>query len=329
MNILITGGTGFIGKKLIPVLIEKGHNISVLCRNKEKAQRVLTNDCKVIIGDITNAESLKGCCDGIDMVYQLVGLSGNELPSDYQFARFRKVNVEGLRNIMMEAEKAKVKRFVQVSSIAAMGIVKKIPISEKSVCEPYLPYQVTKREGELLVLKEVKDKGFPAIIVRPAKVYGVGGEDSYDSIINICRKGVFPKIGTKDTMVSHCHIDDLITNLALLIDKGVIGETYILATEKPIGFYESVKLVADELGLKMVMIPVPKWFMKTAAYCIERVFGAMGKKAPVTLRNVMAATTDRIYELTTNKRDLGFVSSITMEEGIIQVTNEWKKNHAS
>lgn len=316
MNILITGGTGFIGRKLIPELLKQEHKISVLCRSREKAEKILPKECRIILGDITNAESLKGCCDGIDMVYQLVGLSGNELPSDYQFERFRKVNVEGLCNIVEEAERAHVKRFIQVSSIAAMGIVKQMPINAESKCEPYLPYQVSKREGELLVLKEVRDKNFPAIIIRPAKVYGVGGEDSYQSIIKMCKRGVFPKVGLKDTQVSHCYVDDLITTLSLLTRKGKIGETYICATEKGVGFYESVKLVADIMGKKVRMIPIPRWLMASLAYCIEVVFGWMGKKAPVTRRNVIAATTDRIYDFTANKRDIGFVSSVTMEEGI-------------
>ena len=316
MNILITGGSGFIGRKLIPILINKGHSISVLCRNKEKASELLMPQCKIFIGDITDANSIKGCCDGIDMVYQLVGLSGNELPSNYQFERFRKVNVEGLRNIINEAKRAGVKRFVQVSSIAAMGIVKKIPISGDSVCEPYLPYQVSKREGELLVLKEVKENGFPAIIIRPAKVYGVGGEDSYQSIIKMCQTGFFPKVGIKDTMVSHCYIDDLIITLSLLTEKGNIGKTYICATEKSIGFYESVKLVSKFMNKHVLLIPIPRLVLASAAYVIERIYVVLGKKPPVTYRNVIAATTDRIYDFTANKRDIGFVSSITMEEGI-------------
>lgn len=316
MKILITGGTGFIGRKLIPELLKQGNEISVLCRNLEKAKKLLPSECHVIIGDITERESLRGCCDGIDMVYQLVGLSGNELPSDFQFKRFRKVNVEGLRNIVEEAQEAKVSRFIQVSSIAAMGIVKEMPITSQSKCEPYLPYQVSKREGEMLILDKVKNEGFPAIIIRPAKVYGVGGEDSYQSIIKMCKGGVFPKIGMKDTQVSHCYVDDLITTLVMLTAKGKIGETYICATEKGIGFYESVRLVAKLMNKRVLMIPVPRWAMASLAYMIEVAFGWIGRKSPVTRRNVIAATTDRIYDFTANKRDIGFVSSVTMEEGI-------------
>lgn len=316
MKILVTGGSGFIGRLLIPKLIEKGHEVSVLCRNMKKAESVLPPECKIIIGDITEKETLKNCCEGIDLVYQLVGLSGNELPSGYQFKRFRKVNVDGLRNIAEEAQRAKVKRFIQVSSIAAMGIVKKMPITGDSDCEPYLPYQVSKREGELLIMEKVKNEGFPAIIIRPAKVYGIGGEDTYKSIIKMCKIGVFPKIGRKDTMVSHCYIDDLITTLTLLVEKGRIGTVYNCATEKSIGFYESVRLVAKLMDKRVLLIPAPRWAVASIAYLLELLCNWLGKKPPVTRRNVIAATTDRIYDFTANKRDIGFVSSVTMEEGI-------------
>lgn len=326
MNILITGATGFIGLKLVAALQAKGHQISVLCRNREKAEKLLPAGCKILIGDITDRKSLEGCCDGITMVYQLIAQVGNDLPSESSMRKFRKINVEGLQNIVDEAKKAYVERFVSVSSIAAMGIVKQNPISEKSICDPYLPYQITKYEGELLIQKEIEENGFPAIIVRPAKVYGVGEREySFLQIVKMCKKSFFPKVGLKDTMVSHCYIDDLITNLTLLTSKGKVGKTYIFATEIPIGFYESVRLIANELDLNVTMVPIPKWFMEIVGYCIERCFNLIGKKTPVTRRNVMAAITDRIYDFTTNKEDLGFVSSVTMQEGIKRVLKYYKQ----
>lgn len=326
MKILITGATGFIGLKLVDELIKQGHSIVALCRDKVKAERLLPRGCSIFIGDITDKASLNGCCDGIDMVYQLVAQVGNDLPSEAAMEKFRTVNVDGLQNIVEEAKRAGVKRFVSVSSIAAMGIVETSPISGKSECSPYLPYQITKREGELLCLKEYEENSFPVIIVRPAKVYGVGEREyTFMQIVKTCKKGFFPKVGRKDAMVSHCYIDDLITNLVLLTNKGEIGQTYIFASESSIGFYESVRLIANELNLKVRFIPIPRWLMASMAYVIEILFNMLGKKPPVTRRNVIAATTDRIYDFSTNKKDLGFVSSVTMEEGIRRVIGYYKQ----
>ena len=313
MEILVTGGTGKIGSKLIPVLIENGHRISVLVRNKEKACNLLPPDCRVIIGDITNPNSIQGCCDGIDIVYHLVGISGNERPSEREFARYRKVNVEGLRNVINEA-KGKVKRFIYVSSIAAMGIVKEMPISPDSVCRPYNPYQVSKYEAEQLVLQEVKDNQFPAIILRPSQVYGVGGEYSYQNIMKMVKMGFLPKM--REALVSHCYIDDLISTLSCVVDKGTCGSIYICTTEKSIGFYESVRLISTLMNRKVVLVPVSRWIIYSMAFFIEKICALLGRKPFVTRNNIIAMTTDRIYDLSKNKEDLGFTSSVTMEEGI-------------
>lgn len=313
MEILVTGGTGKIGRKLIPVLIDNGHRISVLVRNKEKACSLLPPECRVVIGDITDPNSIQGCCDGIDIVYHLVGISGNERPSEREFARYRKVNVEGLRNVINEA-KGKVKRFIYVSSIAAMGIVKEMPISPESVCRPYNPYQVSKYEAEQLILQEVKDNQFPAIILRPSQVYGAGGEYSYQNIMKMIKVGLMPKM--REALVSHCYIDDLISTLTCVVDKGKCGSIYICTTEKSIGFYESVRLISSLMNRKVVLVPVSRWIIYSIAFFIEKICAILGRTPFVTRSNIIAMTTDRIYDLSKNKEDLGFTSSVTMEEGI-------------
>lgn len=325
MKVLVTGATGFIGIKLTNSLLVKGYKVTVLIRNKEKAKRLLDRRCEIRTGDITDRKSLAGCCKGIDVVIQLIAKVGNELPSDEVLEAFRKVNVQGLQNIVDEAKASGVKRFVSVSSIAAMGIVKDKVISEKSKCCPYLPYQVTKREGELLIEREYRENGLPGIIVRPTKVYGVGEKEmSFMQIIKLCKKGVFPKVGIKDTMVSHCYVDDLTHALTMLMEKGNVGNTYILTTEKSIGFYESVKMISELIDRKVTLIPVPRWLMTGMASMIEHIFLAIGKKPPVTRRNVIAATTGRVYDVSKAKNEIGYISSVTMEEGLRRVIGYYK-----
>ena len=316
MKILLTGGTGGIGKILIPQLIKEGHQISVLCRNQNKAEAILPRECKIIIGDVTDADSIKGCCDGIDVVYHLVGISGNERPSEYQFARYRKVNVLGTQNIVNEAIRCKVKRFIYVSSIAAMGLVTKTPISSEAECNPIMPYSVSKYEAEKVILKEVKENGFPAIIIRPTQVYGVGGEYTYKNIIKLVKSGIVPKIGRHDYMVSYCYIDDLITMLLLAIEKGECGNIYICTQEESIGYYESIRFISQLMNRRIIMLPIPRWGMLMVASLVELFYGIIGKRPPVTRSNIISVTRDRVYDLTKNYRDFGFISRTTMKEGI-------------
>ncbi len=197
-----------------------------------------------------------------------------------------------------------------------MGFCKKMPINSESECNPKLPYHVSKYEAEQVILNAVKDKGFPAIILRPSQVYGVGGEYTYQNIIRMVKRGLFPKIGLHDHMVSHCYMDDLITTLTLALNKGAVGNIYICTTEKSIGFYESVKLIAKYMNRRLFMIPIPRWVMMIVAFFVEKLYALKGKTPPVTRSNIKAVTADRIYDLSKNMRDLGFISSVTMEEGI-------------
>ena len=154
MNILITGGTGFIGEHFVPELLKDNHSIRLLVRNIDKAKKLFGDKCEYFVADINDKEALKGCCDNIDVVYHMVAKVGNELPTEETLRQFREVNVEGTRNIVEEAKKANVKRFIFVSSIAAMGIVHEDVITEKSKCTPYLPYQISKYEAENMLIEE-------------------------------------------------------------------------------------------------------------------------------------------------------------------------------
>lgn len=124
MKALITGASGFMGQRLTEKLISLNYTVRILVRKKERMPAALREKCEVVLGDITIPETISGCCQDIDIVFNLAALMGHDSPSEDAFARFRKVNVEGLRNIVYEVERCNVKRFIHVSSTAAMGLLK-------------------------------------------------------------------------------------------------------------------------------------------------------------------------------------------------------------
>lgn len=326
MNILVTGGTGFIGEYFIPQLQKQGHKIRLLVRNMDKAQRLFHETCEYHIGDVTKKSSLKGCCDNIDVVFHMVAKVGNQRPSDDNFRAFRAVNVEGTKNIIEESKKSGVKRFIFVSSIAAMGIVKENLISEKSICSPYLPYQVTKYEAEQIILQEFKNNGFPGIIIRPTKVYGVGEHEyAYMTLAKLCKKGILPKVGKGGNYTSNIYITDLVQALVKLVICGVLGETYILTSDKSISFEESGRLIAEILEKKLTVIPVSASLMVIAATIEENLFNLLGIRPIVTRKNIEATITDRIYDISKAKKEIGFDPKVSMEQGI-RMTVRWYKD---
>lgn len=323
MKILVTGSTGFIGSYFIPMLLHQGHTVKLLVRNEEKARKLFGNTCDYHIGDITDRSSLKGCCDGIDIVFHLVAKSGNDLPTKENFEIFRKINVEGTENII--AECTNVKKFIYVSSTAAMGLVKENPISEKSKCNPELPYQVSKYEAENLIRKKCKDN-FPGIIVRPSKVYGVNETNyTYLTLAKLVKNGFFLKIGNGHNYTSNIYVHDFARFLVCLVDNGRIGETYIVSSDKSIDFIESGKIIADELGIQLRVVKISPYIMLMASSILERIFTILGRKPVVTRRNIQMTLQDRVYDVSKVKREVGFTPEVSMEEGIRKVIRWYKK----
>lgn len=323
MRILVTGGTGFIGGYFVPMLLEQGHKVRLIVRNEENARKLFGDKCEYFVGDVTDKESIKGCCTGIDIVFHLVAKSGNELPTKENFEKFRKINVGGTDNILSEC--GDIRKFIYVSSTAAMGLVKDNPITEKSHCAPYLPYQVTKYEVEEMIREKCK-KGFPGIIVRPTKVYGINETGyNYLTLAKLIKKGIFFKIGNGHNYTSNVYVSDFAQALAKLVDKGVSGETYIITSNESIDFIESGKIIADELGVKIRIIKIPAWFMIIAAMIEERLFIMLGKKPIVTKRNIEMTIQDRVYDISKAKEEIGYAPEISMEQGIRTVIRWYKE----
>lgn len=328
MNILVTGGTGFIGEYFIPKLLEKNHNVRLLVRNKAKAIKLFGNKCEYFISDITDTKSLVGCCKDIDIIFHMVAKVGNELPNEKNMKEFMKVNVDGTKNIIEEAKRENIKRFIFVSSIAAMGIVNEKLITEKSKCEPYLPYQISKYEAERMVLKESRENKFPAIIIRPTKVYGVGEHElSYNMIAKFCKKGIIPVIGRGENYISNIYITDLVQGLLTTLNRGNFGEIYILTSENSITMNNVIDIIGDVLEKKILKLKLPKQIMATLAMFIEFFFLFIGRKPPVTKRNILANSSDRIYDISKAKNELGYLPKISMKEGLIKVVKWYKKEN--
>ena len=206
-----------------------------------------------------------------------------------------------------------------------MGLVKENPISEKSKCNPELPYQVSKYEAENLIRKKCKDN-FPGIIVRPSKVYGVNETNyTYLTLAKLVKKGFFLKIGNGHNYTSNIYVHDFARFLVCLVDNGRIGETYIVSSDKSIDFIESGKIIADELGIQLRVVKISPYIMLMASSILERIFTILGRKPVVTRKNIQMTLQDRVYDVSKVKREVGFTPEVSMEEGIRKVIRWYKK----
>jgi len=269
-KILVTGGTGFIGSRLVSKLASTSSDeVFVLVRKRSDLTSLsgVLDKIHLVYGDITDSDSVNAAMQGIDFVYHTAGLT---YMGDKKNALLSKINVEGTKNILYAAAAAGVKRVLHVSSITAVGIAfDKKPVNE-SVPWNFeaigLEYARTKHIAEQEVAKAVK-KGLDCVIVNPAFVFGAG-DINFNAgrlIKDICNKRLpfYPLGGI-------CVVDVEIVAETIMsaMEKGKTGERYIIG-----GDNVSYKQLADTIslitGAPKILLPLPFWMAKIMKLAID------------------------------------------------------------
>jgi len=213
--IFITGASGFIGQALTQKLIREGQTVRILLRDPRKTLPPEFQKAEIVIGDLSNAETLADAMKGCTQVYHLAALARAWAPKPQDFDR---ANIKGTENILKSAQKAEVKRLVYTSTVMTLGPTDDFIADESSHFSNRVisHYQRTKIEAEKRITHFL-DKGPNIIIASPGLVYGPGREirsNSFNRVLldYLTGKPVFiPGKGSQSLNV--VYIDDVVDGL--------------------------------------------------------------------------------------------------------------------
>lgn len=173
---VVTGGAGFIGSHLVDRLVSEGRKVLVIdnfsngsLRNLE--QHANNDSVNVIKADIGDAEQIAGSFQGAERVFHMAALA-DIVPSIEAPEAYFRANVDGTFNVLQEARRNDVKRFVYAASSSSYGIPDQYPTPETAETRPQYPYALTKLMGEELVMHWCQLYGLNAISLRMFNVYG-------------------------------------------------------------------------------------------------------------------------------------------------------------
>ena len=210
MRICITGATGFVGSHAARRLAEAGHDLRLLTRASSDLSAVDGIDYERVLGDLGDGSGLADACRDVDAVVHVAGLTGSADP-----ARFHRVNAQGTEALTVAARQAGVRRFLYISSLAALG-PSALPEDPMSTPHPVSDYGRSKLEGERLAVEARGDMALE--VLRPPAVYGPR-DSGLLPFFKMAKRRYITRLGDGRRRVSMIYGPDLADAIAALIDR--------------------------------------------------------------------------------------------------------------
>lgn len=300
MKYFVTGATGFVGGVLARQLRAAGHEVNASVRSPEKANELQAIGVKLFKGDVTDRESMREAMAGVDGVFHVAGWYK---VGAHDKSAGEKVNVQGTRTVLELMQELKIPKGVYTSTLAINS-----DTHGQLVDETYhfhgdhlSEYDRTKAEAHEIAKKFIA-KGLPLVIVMPGAIYGPGDTSTIRTNIISLLKGQLPMLPDQ-TALCWAHVDDIVQGHILAMEKGKIGESYIIAGE-PHKVADTFRLAAQIAGKRRPMI-APHQMVKVMSV-LARPFDAILPESYTSegLRIISGVT--YIGDNSKAKRELGY-----------------------
>src|SRR3954464_12038905 len=300
-----TGGSGFVGGRLIQRLVDEGWRVRALARSAEARARVEALGADAVRGDLDNGAALRAGAHGCAHVFHAAA----HLGADGDWKAFERVNVQGTKNLLAAARDAEVKRFVHVGTEAALLAGEPlIEADERTQLRPDspVPYSATKARAEIAVLGASEEGVFETVSVRPRFVWGVGDTTLLPMIVEQARAGKWAWIGGGRNRTSTTHVDNVVEGLICGARRGVPGNAYfVLDDGGPVVFRDFVSELMRTQGVEPPGKSVPTFVARALA-----AVGAIPRFA------FWVASQDCILDDTKAREQLGYQPVTSREEGL-------------
>jgi dihydroflavonol-4-reductase len=306
MKAFVTGGTGFIGKRVIKRLRNRGDEVVALVRDPGKATDLLENGVELITGDLASNDAIKRGVEGADGVFHIAAVYKVGIPKKDHEPMWD-ANVHGTERILDAAEAAGVGRILYVSTGNVFGDTKGAVVDEtfqRDLGDGFLSYYDESKYRSHEIVSERIAKGAPIVIVQPGVVYGPGDHSEIGNLIDQLRTGKLKMRMFPASRYNFVFVDDVADGIVLAYDKGGIGESYLLGGQ--VGSMDDLyTAAADALGKKPPKMAMPVGMAKASAPLGPLIGPLMG--FPPNMKELVK-TSDVTITFSDDKarRDLGY-----------------------
>lgn len=299
MRVFLTGGTGFVGGAVARLLCERGDAVRALVRDPSRADGLRALGCEIVEGDLSDEARLVAACRGTNAVVHCAGAFGVGVPPSQRSALVE-ANVCGTERMLGAALAAGICRAVYVSSVAVFGNTRG-EVAGEGWTRSSTAYSSVYEETAVLAHRralELGARGLPLVVVQPGVVYGPGDRSTLGDLVEQFLAGRLPALPFPDLGITPVHRDDLAEGIVLALDKGAVGESYVLAGE-PVRMRELVEVLGQVSGRGRPRLSVPTPLLRALAPAGRFVGPALG--FPPNLRELISCCADATFWASADK----------------------------
>jgi len=326
-RILVTGATGFLGRRTVEILIDQGFPVRALVRTPSKSGNLAQLGAEIAQGDVTDPDSLKPAFVGVDyVIHAAADTSGTDEGA-------RRVTIGGTRNILDLCAASQVKKLVYISSCSVYGSADYKDgqvVDENSPLERFPErrgiYSWAKLEAEKLVLEAMDQGRVSAVCLRPGTIYGPGGENFTPMLGFRFKNKVFVVIHTQGFILPLVYVDNLVQAIiAALVQEKSACQVYNVVDPQQIGKKEYVDAFIRKLYPGTWFAYVPYRFLYAATALQEMLFKALRRNLDLTRYRLVSSQKPIIYDSSKIMTELGWQPSFSFEQAVAKVVGPEKK----
>jgi uncharacterized protein YbjT (DUF2867 family) len=254
VKVLVTGGTGFVGPKVVQALLARGHEVRALVRRPERGAQLTAWGAELVTGDVTDPASLRAAVDGCTHVVHLVAILKGTRDD------FQRVMTQGTANVIAAANEAQVERFALMSAIGP-----------SATTNDTVPYFASKSAME----QETLQSGLEHTIFRPSFIFGRDGGALPTFVKQVRYSPVVTVIGSGLQRIQPIWVEDVAEYISRAVDDPrAAGKTFELGGPDIVTWNELYLTIAKVLGKRRALLHIPFGVARAGAHITQWVPGA-------------------------------------------------------